>query len=178
MKQEMNSITMSPEDLQNLLKAAIGEAVAQATRLNPMEERKLAEELAKERRRNQMMIQLGKIEEEAARNKREGCSHMRDAKTGDSVPRNWPTGEWTTSGQAYQNGTAVIICQRCSSTWLFKPDPNYYSAIIQNGLLKAAPPPEDLTMCPGCFELKPHCRCKEIYVEAKARENAAVAAVA
>lgn len=168
-----NAITMTPEQLQELLKTAIGEAVAQATRLNPIEERKLAEELAKERRRNMMMIQLGKIEEEAARNRRDGCSHMRDAKTGDSVPRSWPTGEWTTSGQAYQNGTAVIICQRCSSTWLFKPDPNYYSAIIQNGLLKAQPPPEELTMCPGCFELKPHCRCREIYLLAKADESAA-----
>jgi hypothetical protein len=155
--------------LQELLKTAI----AEATKLNPIEQRKLDEEIQKDRKRNQMMVQLGKIEEEAAERRRNGCSHMRDAKTGDGVPRNHPTGEWTTSGQAYQNGTAVIICQRCSSTWLFKPEPNYYNAILQNGLLKAPPPPDELTMCPGCFELKPACRCKELYLMAKAEEVAA-----
>ena len=174
----MNMISMSPEDLQNLLKTAIAEAVGQATKLNPIEQRKLDEDLQRERKRTQMMVQLGKIEEESARRKREGCSHMRDAKTGDGVPRSHPTGEWTTSGQAYQNGTAIIICQRCSSTWLFKPDPNYYSVIIQNGLLKAPPPPDELTMCPGCFELKPACRCKELYLMLKVDEVATEAVAA
>lgn len=164
-------ISITPEDLQNLLKTAIAEAVGQATKLNPIEQRKLDEELAKDRRRNMMMIQLGKIEEEAARQKREGCSHMRDSKTGDAVPRNWPTGEWTTGGQAYQDGTAMVICTRCSSTWLFRPDPNYYNAIIQNGLRATQPPPENLTICPGCFELKPACRCKELYLISKADEK-------
>jgi hypothetical protein len=162
-----NFISITPEELQNLLRSAIKEAVASATALNPLEQRKLDEELAKDHRRSAMILQLGKIEAEAQLQKRNACSHMRDAKTGDAVPRNWPTGEWTTGGQAYQNGLAVIICQRCSTTWMFKPEPNYYNAILQNGLLKAAPPPEEYTICPGCFELKPACKCLEIYVQAK-----------
>lgn len=153
-------VTLSPEQLQEILRAV----VEQATKLNPLEQRKLDEELAKERKKAMMMVTLGRIEEEAAQRKQNGCSHMRDAKTGDGVPRGWPTGEWVTSGQAYQNGTAVIICQRCSRTWLFKPDPSYYNDIIQNGLLKAMPPKDELTLCPGCYELKPHCRCREIHL--------------
>jgi len=159
-------IYLTPEELQNLLKTA----VAEATKMNPIEQRKFDEEIARDRRRTQMVAQLGKIEEESSRRRREGCSHMRDAKTGDDVPKNWPTGEWVTSGQAYQNGTALVICQRCSSTWLFRPEPTYYNQIIQNGLLKAPPPSEQLTICPGCFELKPACRCKELYLAMKAEE--------
>ncbi len=165
-KEEPRGFYLTPEQLQELLKTAIGEA----TKLNPIEQRKLDEELARERRKNAMMLQLGKIEEEAAKRKREGCSHMRDAKTGDGVARNHPTGEWCTGGQAYQDGTALIICQRCSSTWLFRPEPGYYNVILQNGLLKAAPPPEELTICPGCFELKPACRCKELYLLSKVED--------
>lgn len=156
---------MSPEDLQALLRTAIAEAV----KLNPIEQRKLDEELAREKRKSMMMVQLGKIEEEAARAKRENCSHMRDAKTGDSVARNAPNGEWTTGGQAYQDGTAMVICVRCSSTWLFRPSPEYYNVILQNGLRGAPPPPEHMTICNGCFQLKPACQCKELYVKNSGR---------
>jgi len=156
-------LNITPEQLQELLRTAI----AEATKLNPLQQRQLDEELARERRKNLMMRQLGQIEEESMRKKREGCSHMRDAKTGDGVPRNWPTGEWTTGGQAYQDGTAMVICTRCSSTWLFRPEANYYGAILQNGLRSSPPPPEHLTICPGCFELKPACRCKELYLKSQ-----------
>jgi hypothetical protein len=166
-------ISISPEQLQDLLKTAIAEAVGQATKLNPIEQRKLDEELQKDRRRNMMMIQLGKIEEESARQKRDGCSHMRHPAgagklAGHSAPRGSLGAEWCTGGQAYQDGTAMIICLRCSSTWLFRPDSNYYNAILQNGLLGEAPPPDAQTICPGCFELKPACRCKELYLISKA----------
>jgi len=167
-----NQISISPEDLQALLRTAISEAVMQATKLNPIEQRKLDDELAKDRRRNEMMRQLGKIEEETARRKRDGCSHMRypagaGKLAGHGAPRGALGAEWVTGGQAYQDGTAMIICLRCSSTWLFKPDPNYYNAIVQNGMLGEAPPPDELTLCPGCLELKPACRCRELYLMLK-----------
>jgi hypothetical protein len=165
-------ISISAEELQNLMRAAISEAVAAATKLNPLEQRKLDEQLAQDKRRNQMMIQLGKIEEEAARNKREACSHMRypaghGRSAGHSAPRGALGAEWCTGGQAYQDGTAMLICLRCSTTWLFRPDPSYYTAIIQNGLLGEAPPAEAQTLCPGCMELIPACRCKELVAQAK-----------
>jgi hypothetical protein len=170
-----NSISITPEQLQNLLRTAIGEAVSQATKLNPIQQRQLDEELAKDRRRTEMMRQLGRIEEEAARRKKEACSHMRYPATmgklsGHGAPRGALGAEWCTGGQAYQNGTAMIICLRCSDTWLFRPDPNYYNAIVQNGMLGEAPPPDSLTMCPGCMELKPQCRCRELYLMMKADE--------
>jgi len=159
------TISITPQQLQELLKTAISEAVSQATKLNPIEQRKLDEELQKDKRRNMMMIQLGKIEEESARQKRDGCSHMRypasaGKLSGHSAPRGALGAEWVTGGQAYQDGTAMVICLRCSSTWLFRPDSSYYNAILQNGLLGEAPPPEAQTICPGCFSLKPACRCK------------------
>jgi hypothetical protein len=178
-----NSISMSPEDLQMLLKTAISEAVAQATKLNPLEQRKYDEEVAKDKRRNEMMRQLGKIEEESARQKRDACSHLRypagsGKLAGHGAPKGALGAEWCTGGQAYQDGTAMVICLRCSSTWLFKPDPGYYNAIVQNGMLGEAPPPDELTLCAGCFELKPKCRCKELYLLMKAEEAANVVAAA
>lgn len=175
MPNDKGMISISPEDLQQLLKTAIAEAVGQATKLNPIEQRKLDEELAKDRRRSMMMIQLGKIEEESARQKRDGCSHMRypagaGKLAGHSAPRGALGAEWCTGGQAYQDGTAMIICLRCSSTWLFRPDSNYYNAILQNGLGGEGPPPENVTICPSCFELKPACRCRELYLVSKADE--------
>jgi len=68
-----------------------------------------------------------------------------------------------------------VICLRCSSTWLFRPHSSYYNAILQNGLLGEAPPPEAQTICPGCFSLKPACRCKELYLISKADEAVAEA---
>lgn len=164
-----NRVFLTPKQLQDLLKTAITEA----TKLNPIEERKLNEELERERKRSMMMVQLGKIEEEAARRKREGCSHMRypagaGRLAGMGAPRGAMGAEWCTGGQAYQDGTAMVICLRCSSTWLFRPDPNYYTAILQNGLLGEAPPPPELTLCSGCFELMPKCRCAEVHLGKKA----------
>lgn len=170
-----NNISMSALDLQNLLKTAIAEAVTQATKLNPIEERKLKEDLAQEKRRHQAMVQLGKIEEETAQRKKDGCSHLRHPAgsgrwSGHSAAKGALGAEWCTGGQAYQDGTAMVICQRCANTWLFRPDSNYYNAILQNGLLGEAPPPDHLTICNGCFELKPECRCKDIYAMSKVDE--------
>lgn len=175
-----NTIELTPQALQELLRTAISEAVSQATKLNPIEQRKLDEEMEKDRRKNAMMRQLGQIEEESMRRKRDGCTHKRYPATmgklsGHSAPANALGAEWCTSGQAYQDGTAMIICMRCSSTWLFRPDASYYSAILQNGLLGEAPPPNELTICPGCFELTPACRCRELYLLSKV-EPATVAA--
>lgn len=167
-----NTIELTPQALQELLKTAIAEAVSQATKLNPLEQKKFDEAMDLERRKSAMMRTLGAIEDETQRRKRDSCTHKRfpansGKLSGHSAPREALGAEWCTGGQAYQDGTAMIICQRCSSTWLFRPDHNYYSAILQNGLLGEAPPPEDLTICPGCFELKPACKCRELYLLSK-----------
>src|SRR5215472_9666368 len=129
-----NTIELTPQALQDLLRTAIAEAVSQATKLNPIEQRKLDEEMERERRKNAMMLQLGRIEEEAERRRKAGCTHKRFPASagklaGQSAPRDAVGAEWATGGQAYQDGTAMVICLRCSSTWLFRPDANYYNAI-------------------------------------------------
>lgn len=152
------SIELTPEKLQELMLAVI----KQTQQLNPIEQKKLDEELRKEHRRSLLAVELGRAEDERIRRLRDGCSHMRDPRTGDSVPRGSAFGEWTTSGQAYQNGLASLICMRCSSIWLFKPSPENYNGILQNGLLKQPPPPEDLTYCLGCLNMKKECRCEAL----------------
>jgi len=158
-------ITLTYEQLQDLMRT-FGES---ASKLNPLEQRKLDDEMARERRKAMMMVELGKAEEQARLQKQNGCSHMRDFRTGDSVASGAANGEWTTGGQAYQNGTAAIICTRCSKVALFRPSPDYYNIIIQNGLLKQPFPPDEQTLCIGCFEPKKQCKCNEI---AKAQREA------
>src|SRR6516225_8112842 len=155
------SLNISPEQLQEILKTVL----QQANQLNPIEQRKLDEELAREHRRNLLMVELGKQEELKELRKRNGCTHMRDPKTGDNVARGTPYGEWTTGGQAYQNGLASLICTRCSTVWLFKPEAEYYNYILQNGMMKQPPPAEEFCYCMGCLELKTKCICDRLREE-------------
>jgi hypothetical protein len=136
--------------------------IGKLTALNPIEQKKLDEDLKKENRRNLLAIELGKAEEARIKRLRDGCSHMRDPRTGDGVARGSMYGEWCTSGQVYQNGLAMLLCQRCAWSWIFKPAPEAYSVMLQNGLLKMPPPPDEITYCMGCLEMKPKCRCEEI----------------
>lgn len=155
------SITLTKEGLQELLKAVLSEN----NKLNPIEQKQLEEQMQKEHRRSMLVVELGKQEEEKERRQKLGCSHRRDPETGDSVSKDSPIGQWTTGGQAYQNGLASIICTRCSTTWLFKPSPDYYAIILQNGLMRVAPPPAHQCYCYGCLEMKTQCRCEEIRKE-------------
>jgi hypothetical protein len=161
----MAEVSMSHEQLQKILETI--------TRMTPLEQRKYDEEVAKERRRDLLAVQLSKAEEASARAKRENCSHMRFPPTagknaGQLAPKGTAGAEWCTGGQAYQNGLAMIFCSRCHSDWWFKPTQEFYVYIQQNGL-DGTPPPDDAhSVCIGCYEDKPNCKCSEI-----AKENAA-----
>ena len=153
--------------VQELIKTTVESAIAAGNRMNPVEQRKFDEETERDRRRSQMMVQLGKIEEEATRRRRDGCTHLRytmsaGRRAGEMAPIGAANSEWMTGGQAYQNGLASIVCLRCQTVCLFKPSPEYYSAIQQNGLLGEAFPPAEHWICMGCFELKKSCMCDEI----------------
>jgi len=162
--------------VQELIKTAVDAAIGAANRMNPIEQRKFDEELDREHRRNQMVAQLGRIEEEATNRKRNGCTHMRygmgaGKHAGEMAPRGASNAEWMTGGQAHQNGLATLVCTRCSTAWLFKPTPDYYNAILQNGLWGEAPPSDEHVICVGCFEYKKSCKCAEIYAASKADKN-------
>lgn len=158
----MPAIELSAQQLQTILEAV----VAKAKELNPLEQRKYEETLAKERRRDMLAVQLGRTEEEATARKRNACSHMRYPATagklaGHGAPKGTPGAEWTTGGQAYQNGLAMLFCTRCTSSWWFKPSPEFFQMIVQNGLENQAPPPEEHCVCIGCYNLKSKCDCAE-----------------
>lgn len=126
------------------------EIIRELKKPSAIEARKLQQEEDAEKRKAEMIIQFGRIEEEAIRSKKHSCSHMRypanaGRNAGHGAPRGALNAEWVTAGQALQDGTVVLICQRCSTTWRWKPDPNMYSEISQNGLLGVQPPP--LEMC-------------------------------
>jgi len=165
----MPSIEMTPQQFQAILESV----VAKAKELNPLDQRKYDEMLAKERRRDLLAVQIGKAEEEASRARRNNCSHMRYGASagkhaGELCPKGSPGGEFCTGGQAHQNGLVHLFCSRCNSEWWFQPTQDYYTFILQNGIDGIAPPPEEHTICIGCYRLKPECECSKI-----AKEHAA-----
>jgi hypothetical protein len=158
----MPNVEISQEALQELLKTVVAAAIAESKKLNPLDQKKYEEALAQEERRAKMIVQMGKIEEAAQIAKKNGCSHCRwpansGKHAGYAAPRG--QGEWTTGGQAYQDGTAVMVCSRCATTWRFRPTSEYYNYIIQNGMLSDPPPPDDQCLCDGCLELPSACSC-------------------
>jgi hypothetical protein len=137
--QELKGLTK--QDLVDIVAAA----VSAANKLNPIEQRKLDEELASQKRKNLAAVEMGRIEEESMRRRRDGCSHSRYSMAqgklgGHAAPKG--QGEWTTGGQLHGNGTATLICTRCSWTWTFEPTRQERDFIEQQGMLGMAPPPE------------------------------------
>lgn len=176
------------EQVQELLKAQQEESqkmfvelVSKMTQMNPMQQKSYDEQVAQEKRRANMVVALGKAEEEAAKNRKFGCSHMvypaGHRRAGEGAPKGALGAEWITGGQAYQNGTAMVMCLRCQSVWLFRPGSEMYNSIIQNGLLGEAPPPPESLLCNGCLELEKQCKCAELNdANRNAREMAAISA--
>lgn len=165
----MAQVEMSKEQLQELLSTAVRSGVSGAmehlTRMNPIEQRKFDDETAKDRRRDMLGVELGKAEEESTRRKQNGCTHSVDRQTGEPVARG--TGKWITGGQAYQDGTASLLCLRCNRTWRFRPSSEQYAAIVQVGMYGFAPPDLESTICNGCLEPIQKCRCADDYLKQK-----------
>ena len=162
----MSQVYMTKEDLQSILEAIL----AKSNQLNPLEQKKFDEEMAKQRRRDLLAVEVGRAEQEAQDRKKNACSHMRYPATagklsGQSAPKGTPGAEFTTGGQAYQNGLAMQFCTRCQTQWWFKPTQDYYTVIMQEGLSQTAPPPEDQCMCIGCYQPKLQCKCVEMSKE-------------
>jgi hypothetical protein len=162
-------IEMSKKDFKELMEGIIDKL----NKLNPLEQRQYDEELAKERRRDLLAVQLSKAEAEAQQARRSNCSHQRypasaGRRAGELAPRGTPGAEWCTRGQAYQNSLVMIFCTRCHSDWWFQPTQEYYQVIVQEGIYGIAPPDDDHTICIGCYKIKSNCECAEI-----AREHVA-----
>ena len=136
-------IFFSPEQLQEFMAKAMAAAVAEARKMTPMEERKYKEELEKERRRDVLAIEMAKAEEQMQRNRRLGCSHKCDPKTGLAVGRDRPDGLWTTAGQLHASDLASLVCIRCAWVWRWETSPADRDYINTVGMLNMAPPPQE-----------------------------------
>jgi len=143
-------LSLTASQLQSIIETAVKAASAP----NALEKKRLDEELDREKRRAILAVQLGNIEEEARWRKQNSCSHSCNDKTGESVPRG--TGRWVTGGQLHGNGEATLICQRCATTWRFKPTHEESEWILNGpGLLGYAPPPLERCLNRDDFMTRP-----------------------
>ena len=130
-----DNITLTKDQFQQLVDA-IGHP-----KMNPLEQKKFDEEEKREKRRALLSVELGKAEAESRYRKQTGCSHSRDPRTGNAVPRGM--GEWTTGGQPHGDDTITLSCLRCGTQWTWKASPQEREYANNAGLLGFAPPPID-----------------------------------
>ena len=143
-------ISLTPSQLKDIIETAVKAASAP----NALEQKHLDEEMERERRKSSLAVMLAKVEEEARWRKQNSCSHSCNDKTGESVPRG--TGRWTTGGQIHGDDVATLICQRCATTWRFKPTLAEREYILNGpGLLGYAPPPLDRCLNRDDFATRP-----------------------
>jgi len=129
-------ISLTFEQLKELLASAQKQP-------NVIEQKRIDEEIEKERKRDLAQAQLAKIEQEAMEEKKRRCSHTRypmamGARGGHLAPKG--QGEWITSGQCHSPKLATLICMRCSYTWNFEPTTAEFEQITQSGMIGWAPP--------------------------------------
>lgn len=134
-------VSFTKQELQDFMATVIKSAVAEATRMNPLEEKKYKEALEAEARKTKMVAELGRIEEQAQKDKKNRCSHTRD-KEGNPVAKG--TGVWTTQGQVHGNDTITLVCLRCGNSWHWQATAQERD-FAQNGAhgLLGFPPPEE-----------------------------------
>lgn len=143
-QQMPEGITLSKQELQELLTNAIKAATA----MNPLQQKQYEEEMAKEERRKQMVVQIGQIEAEKQKARKLGCSHSRHPLSSGKMAGHACAkgqGEWTTAGQLTGAGgeLASMICQRCGWVWQWKPTSQEREYISEAGMLGMAPPSDD-----------------------------------
>ena len=143
-------LSLTPSQLKDIIETAVRAASAP----NALEQKRLDEELDREKRKRILSVQLGKIEEEARWRKQNSCSHSCNEKTGDPVP--YGKGKWTTGGQVHGDDTATLICQRCATIWRFEPTHQEREYILNGpGLLGFAPPSLDRCLNRDDFATRP-----------------------
>jgi hypothetical protein len=146
------SINLTEDQLNSMIAKAVEAGVRASKALNPLEQKAYDEQIAAEQRKQQMIVELGKAEEQAMWQKKHGCSHSRYSAQagklgGHACPKG--TGEWTTGGQfqGEEAGTgiplATLCCSRCAWTWHWKPTPQERHQLEENGFLGYPPPSED-----------------------------------
>src|SRR5271165_5128849 len=75
--EKMADVNLSKQELQDMMASILQVALRENNKLNPLEQKKYDEEVAKEKRRSQMVVALGQAEEQAMKQKKGRCSHSR-----------------------------------------------------------------------------------------------------
>jgi hypothetical protein len=142
---------LTKDDLKDLITAATTAAVAAAMRPNAKEQKEIDDQIAADKRKSLMMVEMGKAEQEAMDRKKYGCSHSRHpmsaGKLGGHNCRKG-TGEWTTGGQFCGKNPktgvpyAYLVCTRCSFGWKWEPNVQELEYLQENGFMGLEPPEE------------------------------------
>lgn len=150
------NLTLTYEQLQDMLKTVL----AEAGKLNPLEQKKMNAELERERRREVLSVELGRAEEESRWRRQNSCSHSRHASTGMGVTRG--TGIWTTCGQTHGDDSISLICMRCATLWHFKATSEEREYANNAGLLGFEPPPIERCLNANDFASRPRPRLETV----------------
>jgi len=126
MSEGVQGITLTPEQLQDLLAGAIKAAIA------PSPDAQMKADDLKKRTEDSRRSSLEAMEavRKATENRQAGCDHKKE------------NGKWATGGQVLGNGTALTICQHCQKAWYWKPAPEVAQQLLSGDLTlhQSAPP--------------------------------------
>lgn len=141
MSDQPQGLNLSFEQLKELISAA----VAESHKMNPIQQKEYDDKINAAKRKALMVVELGKAEEQAMKMKKEGCSHSRHGMGAGKLAGHACAkgkGEWTTGGQLHGDGTATMVCTRCSYTWHWQPTNQEREYVGDAGMLGMSPPEE------------------------------------
>ena len=126
MSEGVQGITLTPEQLQELLAGAIKAAIAP----DPEEKAKKDDLKAKAQASREASVATMMADHKAKEDRQNACDHKKE------------NGKWATSGQMLGNGIAMTICQHCQKTWLWKPSIEVAQQLLSGDLTlhQSAPP--------------------------------------
>ena len=160
---------LTREDIQQILdnqQKTFLTALEKVTAPTAVEQEAIEQIESRRSRRDVMHAQMAKAEEEHQARKRYACSHTRHPASAGRMggyPAPKGQGEWTTSGQAHDNGTISLICLRCNESWTWRATREELQYVNDASLLGFAPADEKraLKQCAWCSELFPQASVAE-----------------
>ena len=150
----MSDVTLGKAELQELIEAVVRAAKAPGV----LEQRAMDEDIERQKRRDQLAIELGYAEQLKMWNQQQGCTHSRYSMGAGKLAGHGcksGQGEWTTGGQLNSNGNASLVCLRCGTNWIFIPTANEKEYAEHEGFLGFQPPPIDRCLNKDSFVKAP-----------------------
>ena len=102
--QTAGSITLTIDQLKEVIASAIAAGVKEATKPTPEQEEKMVEDKKRKDKAQQARIEVGKAAERERTMRQQFCNHKRDDGRADS---------FAVGGQLFSDGKVHILCLRC-----------------------------------------------------------------